>query len=235
MNCTKAVLTTVLLFGLIPIAHSQVERWSIPVVGFGDATVVAPKGTVSAPIAVVIHGAWDRPEWACENFSQALVSPHWVLCLRGRLRSERPSDGARWTVGSIHETHAELIAALDALRAYAGSRATAGVSLLAGFSKGAAHAAQLASKYPENYPRVLLVEGGYGWTKGPKATAPPQKRAWACGTSRCAKRAAAVCMRVRSNGGLCSVATDLRIGHAYNPPFPKLGRSLVRWLYRASD
>lgn len=238
------ILGCVAMFAIFPnTGHTQLNppehppaslppntRWSMPTPGYGDAIVVAPTTASAAPLIVVLHGSWDRPEWICDVFSQLTRGSAWLLCLRGKLRTESPPDGARWTLGRLADTRQELNIAVDMLRRIAPKRIQPGIALLAGFSKGAGHAQALAAKKPKRFPRVLLVEGGHRLKNRRERIAAKQRIAFGCGTKACHKRASGLCERYRQHNGECQVETDLEYGHSYNPPFHRSGRRLLRWL-----
>ena len=210
------------------------SRWSLPVRGHGDAIAVSPAGDGPAPLIVILHGSWDRPEWICDMFVKVAPPHSWLLCLRGTLRAEKPPDGPRWTVGNTSETHTEINLAEDALRAIAPHRVGHGIALLVGFSKGASRARSLAKREPSRFPRLLLVEGGYAHKRSSNGAQATQRIAFGCGTQRCTRLATRACRAHTAQGGDCIIETDLRYKHSYNPPFTESGRRLVRWLFKDS-
>ncbi len=85
----------------------------LEVPGFGKAAVAVPIGA-SSPRAIVIalHGAADRPEWACSVLRSIAGPAPFVLCPRGVQRTDFPASDARYTFGAVDATASELRAAL---------------------------------------------------------------------------------------------------------------------------
>ena len=206
------------------------SRWSLPVEGYGDAVVISPQSTSPAPVVIVLHGAWDRPEWVCDVYAKVTTGREWVVCLRGKLRPEVPPDGARWTLGTVKETEDELNAVLTSLRSRVGDRAAPGIAVLSGFSKGASHAAALSRREPDRFRRLLLVEGGLQLRTLTARKTAGQRIAMACGTQRCIQRAKKACAKYQRLGGACFLRSNLAVGHSYNSPFANMGSRLYHWL-----
>jgi pimeloyl-ACP methyl ester carboxylesterase len=140
---------------LAPLSASS-WRMELPVPGFGAATVALPLGaTTPRPIAVVLHGASDRPDWQCGSFRGVLGGRAFIVCPQGIAASEP----GRFTLGSVDDTSAELRAALAALKTRFAEHVAASPILLIGYGEGATHAAELARQEPSFFARVALVQG----------------------------------------------------------------------------
>ena len=140
------------------LAPLEAPAWRIelPVPGFGPASVALPLGAVTPrPIAVVLHGAADRPEWQCGSFRGVLGGRLFILCPRGVAAAEP----GRFDLGSVDDSAAELRAALAALKARFGPHVAASPILLIGHAEGARVAAELARQEPGFFARVALVNG----------------------------------------------------------------------------
>ncbi len=214
-----AALGLVAALALGSAAHADAPGWALPVAGHGYAVWV-PAGDANAPVVVALGGSWDRPEWLCEMLDRAARGRVHLLCVRGRLRPERPPDGPRWSPPPAEAAAKEVRAALEAARA-------AGLGdvplVLAGFSRGAGIAAALsASRYALGVAALVLVEGGHG-----ARVAPGLPTAWGCGTRGCARATAKRCRTAR---GPCIAEADLRVGHSYNPPWEVQGDRLLTWV-----
>jgi pimeloyl-ACP methyl ester carboxylesterase len=131
-------------------------RIDLPVTGFGAANVALPLGaTTPRPIAVVLHGAADRPDWQCGSFRGVLGGKLFILCPRGIAAAEP----GRFDLGSVDHSAAELRAALAALKARFGTHVATSPVLLIGYGEGARLAAELARQEPSFFARVALVNG----------------------------------------------------------------------------
>lgn len=125
--------------------------------GFGSATVVPPQGIrAPRPVLVALHGYADRPDWQCGAWTGVTEARVFVVCPRG---IPLPNPPGNFAYGSLLDTEREVLAVLAALEdrfaGYVGKE-----RVLVGYSLGASRAAQLASRNPQRFPRVALVEGG---------------------------------------------------------------------------
>lgn len=131
-------------------------RIELPVTGFGAASVALPLGaTKPRPVAVVLHGAADRPDWQCGSFRGVLGGKLFIVCPRG-IAAAQPG---RFDLGSVDHSAAELRAVLAALKARFGAHVAPSPILLIGYAEGARLAAELARQEPSFFARVALVNG----------------------------------------------------------------------------
>lgn len=129
-------------------------RVSLPVKGFGAASLAVPLGATSPrPIVVVLHGERDEAEWQCGSFRGVVGGRLFVLCPAGQAR------GGAHGWGSFDDTAAELRAALAALKGRFGAHVAKGSVALVGYGEGARVAADLARQEPSFFARVALVNG----------------------------------------------------------------------------
>ena len=131
----------------------------LPVPGFGNAALAVPLGATSPrPIVIMLHGAADRPEWACSAL-RAIAGPEpFVLCPRGVQRTDFGAADERYTFGSADDTARELRAALSALKQRFGAHVARGPVVFAGFEIGADHVAWIAREEPAFFSRLVLIE-----------------------------------------------------------------------------
>jgi pimeloyl-ACP methyl ester carboxylesterase len=212
--------------------------------GFNAAMHVAARGTDARPVAVALHGNFDRAEWSCEAWAELVDSRAWLLCARGRPRDDVPRAYDRWTYGARGRVRAEIEAGLAALRAAYPERIAAGPVVLIGFSLGAIIAARLAIEEPSRFPRLLLVEGAHA-----VFTAETVRRfarrggrgvVFGCGSRGCGVAARRVCALLLRERLECAEVTAAGLGHSYTdpipsrarPPFDRLVSSDVRWRAR---
>ncbi|MFZ5890688.1 MAG: hypothetical protein ACOY0T_06520 [Myxococcota bacterium] len=121
------------------------------------AFVTPPVGTREPrPVVVAVHGAGDRPDWACGGWRLAASEYAFVVCPQGL-----PMDAQRFAWDQSKTIADRVKSALAATRTRFGPYVAEGAPLYVGFSQGAtlADAALLAE--PQRFPAVALAEGGY--------------------------------------------------------------------------
>jgi dienelactone hydrolase len=202
----------------------------LAVPGFGDAVVSVPLGADGPrPIALALHGNFDRPEWQCEVWRRITGGEMFVLCPRGVPRRDVPKEMDRWEWGSLQKTKAELVAALDALRARYAGYVTSGPIVFTGFSLGAILGARLIHDQELNVGAAVLTEGGYqGWTASKARSLTPGLRRLllACGQSACRNAYRYQLEKLFDRAGLpASMVADVKAGHTYDDPVASLIQS----------
>ncbi|HET9953528.1 MAG TPA: hypothetical protein VFQ61_03440 [Polyangiaceae bacterium] len=108
------------------------------------------------PLMVGVHGAGDRPEWACGGWRLAASEYAFVVCPRGL-----PMGSQRFAWDAPRTIAERVRLAIQAVKQRYGTHVAEGPTLYVGFSQGAtlAEAALLAE--PGRFPNVALAEGGY--------------------------------------------------------------------------
>jgi pimeloyl-ACP methyl ester carboxylesterase len=211
---------------LAPLAGEWIEHR-------GDGWFIPPLGATEArPLIVAIHGAGDRPEWACAEWRDITSAYAMITCPHG------DAFGAGYAWSSVDQLDARARAAeLDA-RAKYGAYVDPGPPILVGFSQGARLASIVARKHPDHWPVVALVEGGYDETKwgfGPAFAKGGKRVLFACSTWHCADGfrdgerssiAAKVDARVADLGNF---------GHHMGTPVRDGLRTQFRWLVRDDE
>ncbi len=196
----------------------------LPVPGFLPAVVAWPPDAASRPLPVVValHGSYDQPEWNCEVYRQVVRGAAVVLCPRGRLRWDSPTDPRQLrfyfpsTGGWIFR---EVDAALRALKESAPTRIADGPVVYAGFSQGAILAVPSLPARGEQFSRAILVEGGASWsTSNARAYAKSggQRVLFACGRAGCFTRARATAATLEQAGLKTKVTYTPDQGHTYD-------------------
>jgi dienelactone hydrolase len=206
-------------------APNELAVLAVP--GFRDAVVSLPLGATSPrPIALALHGNFDRPEWQCEVWRRITRGQVFVLCPRGIPRSDVPKDLDRWEWGSLAKTKAELVAALAALRARYPEHVKSGPVIFTGFSLGAILGARLIQDPELDIGAAVLTEGGYqGWSLAKAKSLKPGVRRllFACGQTACRN---AYRYQLQSLFEKAEVATtvvaDIKAGHTYDDPVAAL-------------
>lgn len=201
----------------------------MPVPGFLDAVVSLPLGAIEArPLALALHGNFDRPEWQCEVWRRITRGEMFVLCPRGVARTDVPKQLDRWEWGSLEKTRAELRAALSALRTRYPEHVRSGPIVLTGFSLGAILGARLLEDEGLDVGAAVLTEGGYkGWTSARAKALPGSLRRvlFACGQTECrnAFRYQLQPLFTKAEVPALMVA-DVSAGHTYDEPLASLIR-----------
>ncbi|MEP7050856.1 MAG: hypothetical protein ABJB12_10900 [Pseudomonadota bacterium] len=144
-----------------PLAPLAASNWLVElrVPGFGQAQVAVPIGARAArPVVIAMHGAADRPEWACGAFRGIAGPAPFVLCPRGVQRADLPAADPRYSFGPVDDTARELRAALTALKRVYGAYVAAGPVIFGGYDVGADRAVAIAREEPVFFSRLLLIE-----------------------------------------------------------------------------
>jgi dienelactone hydrolase len=212
--------------GLVPLSETK-PQIALAVPGFGDAVVSVPLGaTTPRPIALALHGNFDRPEWQCEVWRRITHGAVFVLCPRGIPRTDVPKQLDRWEWGSVVKTKSEIVAAVAALRARFPNHLQRGQLLFTGFSLGAILGARLIQDPDLDIGAAVLVEGGYqGWTLAKAKAMKPRlgRLLFACGQTDCRNAYRYQLERLfRTAGVSSSMVSDVKAGHTYDDPVAAL-------------
>jgi predicted esterase len=196
--------------------------------------VSVPLGaTEPRPVMVGMHGAGDRPEWACGGYRAATDAFPFILCPRGLSHGGSPEK--YWSPGAAR-IEEDIASAVAALRARFGGHVADGPLLYAGFSLGAMHGAQVLADEPKLFSAALLVEGGYSelttfvantWSKGAG-----RRALLACGSPSCPAEFGRAEKSLR-NAGIETRVLDARTGrHNLDGEMMKALRGALPWLVR---
>lgn len=184
----------------------------------GDTAYVTPPlgATEPRPLIVAVHGAGDRPEWACGGWRLAAQGYAFVVCPQGvKMDAQRFAWDGETTIARRVE------AALAAVRARFGAYLAEGPPLYAGFSQGATLASAALLERPSRFPVVLLAEGAYQLIRDDTFLRRLQKNgtrrvALVCGSPACFRTAEAAAPRLRRHALEPLLAGDPRSGHNLN-------------------
>jgi len=136
------------------------ESWLVElhVEGYRDARVSVPLGAKEPrPIVVALHGAGDRPEWACGGWRGVTDAYPFLICPTGEPGGA--PGGFVW--GNDAAVEREVHAAVDATRRRFGEYVAPGCILMVGFSQGAIRMIPLLTRGGDWCPQSLLCEGAY--------------------------------------------------------------------------
>jgi pimeloyl-ACP methyl ester carboxylesterase len=208
----------------------------LPVDGFPDAFVSAPRGATSPrPVVVAAHGLWDPAEGLCDDQRWIFGDHAWVVCPRG---ARRP-DGT-FHYDSADALAREIDADLHALESRFPGYVDDHAVLYTGFSQGANLGVSIVARDPARFPRAVLIEGGEGgWTQQAArqyALGGGKRVVFACGLRlrlAGARRAASALLRagVEADVFLAKLPHKEEFIHWYNGPVADETRARLAWLF----
>jgi predicted esterase len=203
----------------------------------GDVVTLPLGATEPRPLIVAVHGAGDRPEWACGGWRFAVESYAFVLCPRGL-----PMGPTKYGWGSARDIDAAIERALTAFRGRFAHYLTKGPMIYAGFSQGTTLVGKYLVDNADRFPIAVLAEGGYDYlTDGSFArkyrAAGGQRVLLLCGTPSCQVTYGRAQRGLEREGLNVEYAGDPRSGHNLNPRmqnalrgvWPKLVAGLGGW------
>jgi predicted esterase len=209
---------------LAPLQGDWLERMELA----GDQVVyVAPPvgAREPRPIVVAVHGAGDRPDWACGGWRLGTDAFAFVVCPQGFPMSTT-------TFGWRNE--GTLLSAVDAaiaaVRERYGSHVADAPAVYAGFSQGAKLAAKVLVQRASQFPLGVFAEGGYETTVDAGFArryhdAGGQRVLLVCGHSYCFKHSKRAERVLEAAGISASAAGDEGSGHNLNEPMQRAVRS----------
>ena len=168
------------------------------------------------PLVVAVHGAGDRPDWACGGWRIGIESYAFVVCPMGL-----PMAGAVYGWGSTRNITTAVDRAIAAVREKFPGYVGTGPTIYAGFSQGATLASDFLIKNGARFPVAVIAEGGYDYLANSVFAhryhaAGGRRILILCGTPGCfvnAKRAKSIAERE----GLDAIVTgDPKAGHNLN-------------------
>jgi pimeloyl-ACP methyl ester carboxylesterase len=200
--------------------------------GFDPAVVsFPPAAPFPQPVIVVAHGAKDLPDGQCQFWREIMGDRAVLVCMAGPLSDVKAE--ARYFPD--HRTLERiLVATLTALRQAYPTTVDATQAVYAGYSQGGTMGALMIGAHGADFPRLVLVEGGFDQWSVPSAAAfkgtGGRRILFACGTRRCLEHAEGSARLLRSVGLEVKVVADLAQGHAYGRGLAALVKSGVDWL-----
>lgn len=204
--------------------------------GHRPAVFAAPDRTTPPPwpLAVVLHGNYDRPEWECDLWAPLLRSNRWVLCPRGVPRADANRALDRWTYRGRGLLGREIEAAVAALESRFPGEVRRDDALLVGFSLGANMTPRLLLDKVLPFRSVVLVEGGFGVTTPLARTARArgvERVVYLCGArTACPGRARGLVKTWRAGRIPAEVIVMPKVGHGYPEVFEPVGRRALKAL-----
>jgi hypothetical protein len=218
-------------------ASDSVIELDVP--GHPSAVVTLPVGSSGPrPVAFVVHGWREGPQWACPLWRGIVGGGGFVVCPRGVREAGQPRDlspgSTTYRFASAEALRDEMDADLAALRAHFPGRVDDGPALYAGTSQGAFLGVVLALVDPARFPRLVLTNGGYNrWTPASarEYAAKGGKRVlFACGEASCIERARTN-VRVLQDAGVAARAVYAEgAGHIPYGPVADVTREAIGWV-----
>jgi predicted esterase len=141
---------------LAPLTDSRwLERVDLPggEVGFVSVPLGATK---PRPVVVAVHGAGDRPEWACGGWRGVTEAFPFIVCPQGK-----PTGDGRFYWASSAQLDRVIQAAVSAVHERFGGYVADTPMVYAGFSSGAIYGASVVTRRAEEFPAIMMAEGGY--------------------------------------------------------------------------
>jgi predicted esterase len=208
---------------------------ALEVPGFAPAIVALPLGArARKPVVVALHGNFDRPDWQCSVWAPIVAARAFVLCPRGAARRDVPKSWDRWEYHSGKAVQAELDAGLSALHERFADYVDDGPLLFIGFSLGAIYGVPLIQKFPERFPRAVLIEGGLGAWSAASAKryvkGGGQRLLIACGQLDCMARIKTLVPALDKAGLPTRGGGSSRAGHTYDGPVAEVVAQNWQWL-----
>lgn len=121
------------------------------------AYVSPPSGaTTKRPVVVAVHGAGDRPDWACAGW-RAIAGPYPFIVCPGGVPHPAWKDTFVWS-SSAHVEKAMALA-MEATSARFGAYVAEGPRVFTGFSQGSVLGASIVQKRSDLYPFAVFQEG----------------------------------------------------------------------------
>jgi predicted esterase len=217
--------------GLRPLTEAEwLEHFKLE--GGDEASVTVPLGaTTPRPVLIAVHGAGDRPEWACGGWRMIVDAYAFVICPQGV-----PVGNGRFSWGSADQIARIVDKALPALRRRFGVFVADGPLVYVGFSQGARLGVLHTGARADDYEAVALVEGAYedidAAFANKLAKAGPRKVLLACSTGNCDARFAA------AKATLARAKIDVRVhdagrhGHNLNGEVMAAMREPFSWMVK---
>jgi predicted esterase len=211
---------------LPPLVANWVEP--LPLADGNLAYVMPPIGARGPrPLIVGVHGAGDRPDWACGGWRLGESEYAFIVCPQGL-----KMDPLRFAWDSPRTITRRVESALRAVRERFGAYIADGPVLYVGFSQGATLAGPVLLAEPNRFPAVALAEGGYGLLRDPAFLRRLRENGTSrvmivCGSAACFQTASSVAPNLARAGLELLTAGDAHAGHNLNQPMQQALRA--RW------
>ncbi|HYQ46482.1 MAG TPA: hypothetical protein VER11_31150 [Polyangiaceae bacterium] len=168
------------------------------------------------PLIVAVHGAGDRPEWACGGWRMVAGEYAFVVCPQGL-----KMDATRFAWDNPETIRRRVESALVATRARFGEYIAEGPTLYVGFSQGATLAGPTLLDPAQSFPFFALAEGGYNLLRdrtflGKLKARGVESVLLACGTPACFTSMRVAEQNLSATGIQALIGGDAKSGHNLN-------------------
>ncbi len=208
-------------------------NWLEPLdLGDGASAVVSvPLGATSPrPLVVAVHGAHDRPEWACGGWRLGFQVYPFIVCPRG---SPVTRDKYAWANAAAIER--VVMKSIEKVRERFGSYVAPPPYVYAGFSQGAIFSEPILVGHAALFKTAVLAEGGYAvlssadFARKFKAGG-GETVVIVCGSPACRRGTQASALKLQAAGLRVFESGDVRSGHNLNQLMQQaLERDFASW------
>lgn len=214
---------------LAPLAANWLEPLDL---GDGASAVVSvPVGATRArPLVVAVHGAHDRPEWACGGWRLGFKAYPFIVCPRG---SAVTPDKYAWPNSAAIER--VVMKSIDEVRERFGAYVAPAPYVYAGFSQGAIFSEPILVGHAALFKTAIFAEGGYpilgsaDFARKFKAGG-GETVVIVCGSQPCQTTTRASALRLEAAGLRVFESGDVRSGHNLNQLMQRaLERDFPSW------
>ncbi len=208
----------------------------VPLEGFNPMVYVEPRSNVAspAPLVVVLHGNFDRPEWECDTWREEASKLGWLLCPRGYPRGDVDPSLDRWTYHGRGKLAVEITRGVEKLQEMYPGRISLDEAVLIGLSLGANMAPRLASMKILPFRALILVEGGYQVDDGIARSAARkgiERVVYVCGEHTPCPRRVGTLERIWKRAGVVPLSLIMAgAGHEYGSNFDATAREVLDFI-----
>jgi predicted esterase len=211
---------------------------SLDVPGHEPAVVSVPVPRPRAfPLLIAAHGAGDTPEWQCEVWNQIAGERAVILCPRG-VAIVRGGDSGYFYRNHL-ELEKEVVAATRALKDALGGSVDVERAVYTGYSQGATMGALMIRAHADQFPRLVLVEGGHGeWTLRVARAFHQhggERVLFVCGGTGCAERARKSAQLLERAGVVARSELVPRGGHTYGGAVAERLAQIFDWVTQGDE
>ena len=229
VNAAPSALSSSHVSALPPLSAKWLEPLDL---GDGASAVVSvPIGaTGPRPLVVAVHGAHDRPEWACGGWRLGFRVYPFVVCPRG---SAVTVDKYAWANSAAIER--AVMKSIDQVRERFGPYVAPAPYVYAGFSQGAMFSEPILVEHAALFDTVILAEGGYPILGSAEfarkfKTGGGQTVVIVCGSEACRRATRPSVPRLQAAGLRVFESGDVRSGHNLNQLMQRaLERDFPSW------
>lgn len=192
--------------------------WLVEVAQEKHTTVIMPPIGATAPARLVVgvHGAGDRPDWACGGWRLGSQVTALVACPQGH-----PLGPTTYAWVSPQQLEERTLVTVEVVRARYAAYLAQPPYIFAGFSQGATLAEPFLRKHAALFPIAILAEGGYRTLSSPAFAAAyraggGRRVVLVCGNPACFATARSAKGVLERAGLEALVVGDEKAGHNLN-------------------